>query len=79
MAVTQTTEPGWESSHDGTLYDLYDWRLIGCGNPPHCPACSNDNPGTGHIALLAVDLLIDTETNDEDGRIVSRTIVSKAP
>lgn len=45
--------PGWKGI-DGTLYDTFDPRLAGYGNPPNDPNWQRDNPGTGQVALRQV-------------------------
>jgi len=38
---------------DGTVYERFDRRLAGYGNPPNDPNFQADNPGAGQFPLTA--------------------------
>lgn len=54
--------PGWKGL-DGTVYDTFDERLAGYGNPPNDPEWQRLNPGTGQVRLRQVVVDTDTDTD----------------
>ena len=46
---------GWKGT-DGELYDDYDPRLSGYGDPPSCPVWQRGNPGSGRFPMNAISV-----------------------
>ena len=44
---------GWKGE-DGTIYDDYDRRIVGYGDPPSDPVWQAANPGAGRFPMLAI-------------------------
>jgi len=44
---------GWRGE-DGTIYDDYDRRIVGYGDPPSDPVWQAANPGAGRFPMLAI-------------------------
>jgi hypothetical protein len=53
---------GWKGE-DGTIYDDYDKRIVGYGDPPSDPVWQRENPGGGRFPMLAVK--VDNQDPDD--------------